>query len=107
MDEVIRSEFHFQNHTGELTHKTSQPTEKIILNRNAELRKNGGSIMDLGSKGEGGTWGRQLASIPIIMYEKAIRDGFDLNSRDKTHAGLEMARFLKTPEGKTCLVQGN
>jgi hypothetical protein len=46
-----------------------------------------------------------LASIPMIMYEKAIRDGFDLNNKDPDIAGREMHRYLQTPEGKACLVQ--
>jgi len=49
MDEVFRSEFHYQEHTGELTHKLTQPSEDLILQRNAELRKNPGVIQDLGS----------------------------------------------------------
>lgn len=106
MDSVIKSEVHYQEHDGVLTHKTSQPTEGIILDRNAELRKNAGAIRDLGKGSEGGTWGRQVASIPFITYEKAIRDGFQLNSKDKDHAGREMHRFLSTPEGQMCKVQG-
>ena len=106
MDGVIKSDVHFQEHTGELTHITSQPTEDLILDRNAELRKNEGVIQDLGSQGSGGSWGRQVASIPFIMYEKAIRDGFELSHKNQEHAGKEMMRFLATEEGKTCLVTG-
>jgi len=105
-DEIFRSDFHHQAHTDEFTHKLTQPTEDLILNRNAELRKNPGVIRDLGHSSEGGAWGRQLASIPMIIYDKAIRDGFDLNHKNAQHAGLEMARFLKTDIGKSCLIQG-
>jgi len=107
MDEVFKSEFHYQEHTGELTHKLTQPTEDLILGRNAELRKNAGVLNDLGKGSEGGTWGRLMASVPLNMYEKAIREGYELDSRDSKHAGLEMNRYLQTPEGKTCLVQGD
>ena len=107
MDEVFKSEFHYQEHTGVLTHKLTQPSEDLILARNARLRSNPGVLNDLGKNSEGGTWGRLMASVPQNMYEKAIRDGFDLNSKDAHHAGLEMNRFLQTPEGKTCLVQGD
>jgi len=103
MDNVIKSDVHYQEHTGVITHVTSQPTEGLILDRNKELRKNPGVIRDLSDNGE--TWGRQLASIPFVTYEKAIRDGFDLSNTDKQIAGLEMARYLKTPEGQDCLVQ--
>lgn len=105
MSKVIRSDLHYQEHTGELTHKTSQPTEDIILARNAELRKNPGVIQDLGAQ-SGRTWGRQVASIPLIMYEKAIRDGFDLNCKDAKTRSNETSRYLRSDEGKKCLVQG-
>ena len=105
MDEVIRSDLHYQEHTGVLTHRTTQPTEDIILRRNAELRKNPGVIQDLG-KQSNGTFGRQLASIPFIMYEKAIRDGYELNTGDAEHRSKELFRYLKSDEGKKCLVQG-
>jgi len=107
MDEVIRSDIHYQEHTGVLTHKTSQPSEDLILQRNAELRKNPGVIKDLGSQSPGGTFGRQVASIPFIMYEKAIRDGFELNKGDAKYRSNELFRYLKTEEGATCLVQEN
>ncbi len=107
MDSVFKSEFHFQEHTGKLTHKLTQPSEDIILDHNARLRNNAGVINDLGKGSEGGTWGRKVASVPMNMYEKAIRDGFELNSKDSAHAGLEMSRYLKTPEGRACLVQGD
>ena len=106
MDEVIRSDIHYQDHTDVLTHKTSQPSEDLILDRNAELRKNPGVIKDLGSQSSGGTFGRQVASIPLIMYEKAIRDGFELNHKNAKHRQSEMFRYLKSTEGKLCLVQG-
>jgi hypothetical protein len=100
---IIKSEFSFEGDT--LVHKSTQPTEDIILERNNELRKNAGVIADLGQKSGGGTWGRQVASIPIITYNKAIRDGYDLNNRDSDVAGREMHRFLQSAEGKMCLVR--
>lgn len=105
MDSVIKSEVHYQEHTNTLTHKTTQPTENLILDRNAELRKNPGVIRDLGQGQSGGTWGRQVASIPFILFEKAIRDGYKLNSKDQKLAASEMHRFLQSAEGKTCLVR--
>lgn len=105
MTGVIKSEVIYQDHTDELIHKTSQPTEGLILDRNAELRKNEGAIKDLGAGQEGGTWGRQVASIPFIVFEKAIRDGYQLNHKDQDFAGKEMHRFLQSDEGKACLVR--
>jgi len=104
MDEVIRSDIHYQEHTGVLTHKTTQPTEDLILNRNAELRKNPGVIRDLGAQGKDGTWGRAVASIPFILYEKAIRDGFELNTGDAEHRSKELFRYLRSEDGKKCII---
>lgn len=103
MDSVFKSEHFFQNHTGVMTHKLTQPSEDIILNRNAELRKNEGAIQDLGAQSDE-AWGRQVASIPFIKYEQAMRDGYDLNSKDKERAGKEMNRFLQSDKGRSCLV---
>jgi len=103
MDEVLKSELHFQDHTEVLTHKVTQPSEGLILDRNAELRRNQGAVNDLGAKSAGGSWGRQVASIPFIIFEQAIREGYELNHRNQKHAGKEMNRFLQSDMGKTCL----
>ena len=107
MDDVIRSKIHYQPHTGELTHLRTQPTEGLILERNNELRKNPGVIHDLGARSEGGSYGRQVASIPFIMYEEAIRDGFELDCGDAELRKSEMMRYLRSEKGKLCLIQGN
>jgi hypothetical protein len=96
-DGVIKSEF--LTHIDEVAHKQTQPSEGLILARNAELRKNPGAIRDL-------SWGRLQACIPYNMFEKDIRDGYKLNHLDGKEAAKEMARYLLTPEGKACLVQG-
>jgi hypothetical protein len=104
MDDVIKSELHHHHGDNTLTHVATQPTEKIILERNAELRKNAGAFHDLGEQ-SGESFGRLMASIPIIMYDKALRDGYDLNSKDKAVADLEMMRYLGSTEGRMCVVQ--
>lgn len=101
----INQDFHYQPHTGVLTAVKTQATEDIILERNAELRKNPGALRDLGEGEEGGAWGRQVASIPFIMFQRAISDGFDLNSTDAKYAAKEMQRYLATPQGRMCMVQ--
>jgi hypothetical protein len=101
-DGVIKSEF--LTHIDEVAHKQTQPSEALILARNAELRKNPGVLYDLGEQ-EGQSWGRMVASIPFNMFEKAIRDGYALNSQDPDIAATAMANYLLTPEGKACLVQ--
>lgn len=107
MDEVLRSDMHFQEHDQVLTHKLTQPTENIILERNKRLRASPNALKDLGENTEGGTWGRQVASIPFIIFEQAKRDGYDLSSKDKTIAAQEMNRFLQSPMGMACRVQGD
>jgi hypothetical protein len=102
-DGVIKSEF--LTHIDEVCHKQTQPSEGLILARNAELRKNPGVIYDLGEQ-DGSTWGRMVASIPMNMFEKAIRDGYALNNADVNIAADAMTRYLKSTEGQLCLVQG-
>lgn len=104
MDEVLRSDIHFQEHTGVITHKLTQPSEDLILERAKELRRNKGALHDLGAQGKGGSWGRMLASIPRIMYEQAKRDGFELDHPDRVIRDRALNRFLRTPMGKACLV---
>lgn len=105
MDKVFKSDFHYQEHTGEITHALTQPEENKILARNAELRKSEGAIQDLGAQSEGGVFGRQVASIPMIIYEQAKRDGYDLDNPDSSIAEKEVFRFLNSDIGKTCLVR--
>ena len=100
---VIKSEIKF--HIDEMQHITTQPTENLILRRNAKLRNNEGVIRDLGSE-DGETWGRMVASIPFIMFEKALRDGYDLNCKDSKKRSKEMQRYLSSEEGKLCLIRG-
>ena len=95
----------FIEHCNTITHKLTQPTEDIILARNARLRQNQGIINDLGHKSEGGTWGRLMANVPLILWNKAIKDGYDLDSKDKEIRDSERIRYLTTTvEGRACLV---
>lgn len=106
MDGIFSSKLHYQDHEDVLYHEVSQPTESLILERNADLRKNPDSLQDLGANSAGGSWGRQVASIPMIIYDEAIRNGFALNHKDADVAGKEMHRFLQTEKGRMCLVRG-
>lgn len=105
-DGVILSELHYQDHEDKLYHRTSQPTEGLILERNAELRKNPDAIKDLGQGKEGGSWGRLVATIPVIMLDKAVRSGYDIYSKDAQIASKEMHRFLQSADGQLCLIRG-
>lgn len=110
IDEIFRSKIVFDPSEEKLYHEVTQPSEDLILNRNAEMRKNPGILHDLGAQGGGRTksqtWGRWLCSIPEVMYVKAIRDGYDLNCPDKEIRSKELNRYLQSEEGKKCLVQG-
>lgn len=104
-DGVFKSTLKLQAHEDKLYHEVTQPTEDLILERNADLRRNPGALKDLGQGSEGGTWGRQVASIPMVIFMRAIRDGYQLNHKDQAIAGKEMHRFLQTDAGKMCLVR--
>jgi len=95
--DVIRSEFVYQPHEDKVYHKTTQPTEDLIYEQNAIIRRE----QPLGDL----SFGRQIASIPFIAWEKAIRDGFALDSKDAAIAEKELFRFLSTPAGKKCMLR--
>lgn len=101
----IRSRIHYQDHTDVLTNVTDQPSEDLILERNAQLRNNPGAYRELGEGKPGGSWGRYVANIPFIMLEKAVRDGFNLNAPDSDTRSKELFRFLQSDEGKKCLIR--
>jgi hypothetical protein len=94
---VILSRVAFSDADGKVYHQTTQPNEDAILEENANLRKDN-AYRDL-------SFGRQVASVPFIMWEKAIRDGYDLNSPDSEIAQKELFRFLRSPEGQICMVR--
>ena len=96
-DPVIRSRIHYQAHTDTITHVMDQPSEDAILERNAQLRKDN-ALGDL-------SFGRQVASIPLVMWERAKRAGYDLESKDSKIAEKEIFRFLQSDLGKQCMVR--
>jgi len=93
----ILSELLYQEHTDEVAHRRTQPNEDLILARNYELRKQPEAFKK-------NDYLQPVASIPIIMWEKAIREGFALNARDHATADSELARYLSSPEGKLCML---
>lgn len=97
MDEVIKSEVIWDASDETLHHRTSQPTEGIILRRNKHLRDNG-LLKDL-------SFGRLAAVIPMIAWDKAKRSGYDVENPDSSISGREIHRFLQSDYGKQCLVQ--
>lgn len=103
MSDIIKSRWVEEG--GKLYHERTQPTAELIYERNKELRKNNGAIRDLGSQSEGGTFGRQVASIPMNDLEWAMRNGFDIYSKNAKHASNELMRFLKTPLGQKSIIR--
>lgn len=103
-DQVLKSEIHIDDLSGVVTHRITQPTEDLILDRNKELRKNPGAIQDLGKQGTEGTWGRQVATIPENLLIWASRNGYDIYNKDQQIASKELFRFLQSDKGKPCLV---
>ena len=71
----------------------TQPSEELILERNAELRKNPGALRDL-------SFGRQVASIPMVVYDKWMREYPKLRSPDQKEASDELMRILRLPENR-------
>lgn len=99
-DGVLVSRYHVNKHEGRhgrTYHTLDQPSRKLILERNAELRKTPGTLKDL-------SFGRQLASIPVLDYY-ALRQKFPkLRSSDAKERSEEMMRVLRMPEYKYLLV---
>lgn len=103
MKDIIKSRWVEQD--GKLYHERTQPTDKLIYERNKELRKNTGAIRDLGAQSEGGAFGRQVASIPMNDLEWAARNGYDIFSQNAKHASNELMRFLRSPIGQKSIIR--
>lgn len=104
-DSIFESQIVLDSTSDRVTHRLTQPTEDLILERAKQLRNNPGALQDLGARSEEGTWGRMVATVPFILYQWALKNGYDLNSKDSEIASREMFRFLKSPEGQPCLVR--
>ena len=95
-DGVFTSHLHKQRHEGQagrFYHTLDQPSRRLILERNAELRKNKGVLKDL-------SFGRQLASIPLLDYYALQRKFPKLKSTDGKERSEELMRVLRMPEYK-------
>lgn len=95
-DGVIQNKYDYVEHEDKLYVQQTQASEKAILDRNAELRKNPGSMNDLTGK-DGKAYGRLEANIPNIIFYKYLEE-YQLMTKEG------MARFLQTTIGKACLV---
>ncbi len=102
-DGVIKTRFVEEG--DKLYHQQTQPTDTLIYERNAELRKNTGVIRDFGAQTSEGSWGRQVASIPMNDLEWARRNGYDIFSPDSKRASSELMRFLQSPLGQKSIIR--
>ena len=83
---------------GKVYARMFQPGRDVILNRNAELQKNPGVIKDL-------SFGRHLACIPTLDYERLKRENPALRSPDAKVRSAKMIELMKRRENKQFLVQ--
>jgi hypothetical protein len=96
---AIREE---QDHS---VHEWSQPSEDLIAHHVQRRRLEPEAVRDLTDEETGETWGRQVASIPFVVWYKAIKDGFQLNHRDTKFANEELWRFMRSEEGQKWIVR--
>ena len=97
-DGVIKSEYKMQPSEGRLYRQMTQPDQGLILNRNAELRKNPGVIKDL-------SFGRQVLTIPEVDYIALCRKYPVLVNGSNKEIELFYKKFLKSSESLPFRVQ--
>ena len=85
-DGLFRTKAVFQQHEGILYAEKTQLNEGLILSANAEKRKQEQTKLD---------WGRQIASIPAIMYEKWQRENPELRSKDKDIRSAKLLALIR------------
>jgi hypothetical protein len=90
-DGVLRFDYFESPHEGKVHRRTSQPSADLILNRNAELRKNPGALRDL-------SFGRLVLNIPVNDLEMLERKYPELRSPDSTERTAAWARFTASAE---------
>lgn len=73
-DGLFKTKSVYQAHENKLYVEKTQLNEDMILRANAEKQKMEQRKMD---------WGRQVASIPHILYDKWCRENPEMRSQDK------------------------
>lgn len=84
-DGLFKTKSIFQPHENKLYVEKSQLNEDLILAANAEKRKMEQRPMD---------WGRQVASIPHIMYDKWCRENPEMRSKDKEIRSKKLLQLI-------------
>jgi protein subunit release factor B len=85
-DGLFRTQTKFQPHEGKLYASKTQINEDAILAANAEKRKMEQRKMD---------WGRQVASIPQIVYSNWLKANPELRSPDKAERDRTLLRLIR------------
>ena len=85
-DGLFQTKSVYQPHENLLYVEKSQINEKTILAANAEKQKMEQRKMD---------WGRQVASIPHILYDKWCRENPELRSKDKEVRGKKLLELIR------------
>jgi hypothetical protein len=98
-DGLFRQVFTWQAGLGWLVCKRDQAGRELILERNAALRREEGTLRDL-------TFARQIASIPLDDWAVLIAKYPDLDSRDAATKRRALVAFLQSPEGEPYRVRG-
>ena len=88
-DGVLFSEWHFEG--GDLVRKQTQPSRELILDRNAELKKNPGAINHLSFAGLELT----IPTLDLIVLQKKYPALASANGQERKDAWL---RFMGTAE---------
>jgi hypothetical protein len=97
VDGVIKVDTHHVQHTGQFVMRTTQPTEDLIYERNAELQKDraltsGNNLLGMQYVGE----------IPMILLNKWMREDPEMKAKDPAIRNAALYRHIKaTPE---CMV---
>lgn len=83
---------------GKARSKVVQPTRNLILDNNAELRKNPGAVKTL-------SFMKLAATVPLEDWWNALRRDPELNAPDKEIREKAMQRFLSDPGSAIYRVQ--
>jgi hypothetical protein len=85
-DGLFRTKVKFQPHEGKLYAEKTQLNESAILAGNAIKRAMDQTPLE---------WGRQIASIPQIMYDKWCREHPELLSKDKQIRSMKLLALIR------------
>lgn len=85
-DGLFRTKSVFQPHENKLYVEKTQLNEGLILAANAEKQKMEQRKME---------WGRQVASIPHILYEKWCRENPEMRSKDKQIRSRKLLQLIR------------